>query len=206
MPSELASDYPQAETEFGDLVITGAGPAGLAAAVYGASEGLKTLIIEREAPGGQAGLSSRIENYLGFPQGISGSELTRRAVAQAERFQVEMLAPQEAVESLRIDALTVTSNWPNGSEISCSRAGNCNRPAAGASIEIPGIAANLQGCRCLLWLPASLEARSCKDEDVYIIGGANLGGSGRGAGFLLTPGEWSCWSAASRWRRRCRST
>src|SRR5580700_1617596 len=85
----------RAETEFYDLVITGAGPAGLAAAVYGASEGLRTLIIEREAPGGQAGLSSRIENYLGFPQGISGSELTRRAVQQAQRFQVEMLAPQE---------------------------------------------------------------------------------------------------------------
>ena len=91
-----------AQTNFYDLAIVGGGPAGLAAAVYGASEGLKTVMIEREAPGGQAGLSSRIENYLGFPSGLSGADLARRAVAQARRFDVEILAPQEAM-SVRID-------------------------------------------------------------------------------------------------------
>ena len=84
-----------AEKPFYDLVIVGGGPAGLAAAVYGASEGLRTLLVEREAPGGQAGTSSRIENYLGFPSGLSGGELTRRAVAQAARFGAEILTPQE---------------------------------------------------------------------------------------------------------------
>src|SRR3974390_2591829 len=90
----------RAETSFYDLAIIGGGPAGLAAAVYGASEGLKTVIVEREAPGGQAGLSSRIENYLGFPSGLSGGDLARRAVAQARRFGVEILA-QEAVKARR---------------------------------------------------------------------------------------------------------
>ena len=87
----------QVEQPFYDLVVVGAGPAGLAAGVYGASEGLKTLLIEREAPGGQAGTSSRIENYLGFPVGLSGADLTRRAVAQATRFGAELLTPQEVV-------------------------------------------------------------------------------------------------------------
>src|SRR5581483_794179 len=85
-----------AEMPFYDVVILGGGPAGLAAAVYGASEGLRTVMIEREAPGGQAGMSSRIENYLGFPSGLSGGDLTRRAVAQARRFGVELLTPQQA--------------------------------------------------------------------------------------------------------------
>src|SRR6202451_487216 len=86
----------RAQTSFYDLAIVGGGPAGLAAAVYGASEGLHTVMIEREAPGGQAGMSSRIENYLGFPTGLSGADLARRAVVQAERFGVEILA-QEVV-------------------------------------------------------------------------------------------------------------
>ena len=87
----------RAQTNFYDLAIVGGGPAGLAAAVYGASEGLHTVMIEREAPGGQAGMSSRIENYLGFPTGLSGGDLARRAVVQAQRFGVEILSPQEAV-------------------------------------------------------------------------------------------------------------
>jgi thioredoxin reductase (NADPH) len=86
-----------------DLVIVGAGPAGLAAAVYGASEGLQTLLLDRHAPGGQAGSSSRIENYLGFPAGVSGSELTRRAVTQAQRLGAEFLVPLE-VTGVSIDA------------------------------------------------------------------------------------------------------
>ena len=85
------------DTDFYDVVIAGGGPAGLAAAVYGASEGLKTVIVERKAPGGQAGLSASIENYLGFPSGLSGADLARRAVAQARRFGAEILSPQEAV-------------------------------------------------------------------------------------------------------------
>ena len=87
------------DTDYYDVVIVGGGPAGLAAGVYGASEGLKSVIVEREAPGGQAGLSSLIENYLGFPSGVSGSDLARRAVTQARRFGADILAPQEAVPS-----------------------------------------------------------------------------------------------------------
>ncbi|HYF02871.1 MAG TPA: FAD-dependent oxidoreductase, partial [Patescibacteria group bacterium] len=88
----------QASAKFYDVAVIGAGPAGLAAAVYGASEGLKTLLIERHSPGGQAGTSSRIENYLGFPSGLSGAELTRRAITQAERLGAEFLTPQEVTE------------------------------------------------------------------------------------------------------------
>ena len=94
-----------------DLVIVGAGPAGLAAAVYGASEGLRTLLLDRHAPGGQAGTSSRIENYLGFPAGVSGSELTRRALTQAQRLGAEFLAPLE-VTGVSIDAGTSVSRSP----------------------------------------------------------------------------------------------
>ena len=89
----------RADTQFYDFAIVGGGPGGLAAAVYGASEGLKTVMIDREAPGGQAGLSSRIENYLGFPSGLSGGDLARRAVMQAQRFGVEILAPQEVMRT-----------------------------------------------------------------------------------------------------------
>ena len=162
----------RAETEFYDLVITGAGPAGLAAAVYGASEGLKTLVIEREAPGGQAGLSSRIENYLGFPNGISGADLTNRAVAQARRFEVEMLAPQQ-VESLRVDDPYRFIKLSNGSEISC----HALVIATGLQwrkLDIPGMD-RLQGAG-VYYGAGIVEARSCKDEDVYIVGGANSAG------------------------------
>src|ERR1700736_2827724 len=107
-----------AQTSFYDLAIVGGGPAGLAAAVYGASEGLRTVMIEREAPGGQAGLSSRIENYLGFPSGLTGSDLARRAVAQARRFDVEILSPQEAV-GVRVDGPYRYIKLGDGFEISC---------------------------------------------------------------------------------------
>src|ERR1700733_4708387 len=162
----------RADTEFYDLVMTGAGPAGLAAAVYGASEGLKTLMIEREAPGGQAGLSSRIENYLGFPTGISGSDLTQRAVTQARRFQVEILAPQE-VESLRIDGPYRYLKLANGTEVWC----HALVIATGLQwrrLGIPGMD-RLQGAG-VYYGAGIVEARSCKDEDVYIVGGANSAG------------------------------
>src|SRR6202042_2538506 len=110
--------HTKAHTNFYDLAIVGGGPAGLAAAVYGASEGLRTVIVEREAPGGQAGMSSRIENYLGFPTGLSGGDLARRAVAQAQRFGVEILAPQEAV-SVRAEGPYRFIKLSDGSELSC---------------------------------------------------------------------------------------
>jgi thioredoxin reductase (NADPH) len=162
----------RAETEFYDLVIAGAGPAGLAAGVYGASEGLKTLIIEREAPGGQAGLSSRIENYLGFHTGISGSDLTQRAVIQAKRFQAEILAPQE-VESLRIDGPYRYLKLSNGTEVWC----HALVIATGLQwrkLGIPGMD-QLQGAG-VYYGAGIVEARSCKEEDVYIVGGANSAG------------------------------
>ena len=98
--------HPCRTATFFDLAIVGGGPAGLAAAVYGASEGLKRVIVEREAPGGQAGLSSRIENYLGFPAGLSGGDLARRAVAQARRFGAEIVSPQEVDRASRRRALS----------------------------------------------------------------------------------------------------
>src|SRR5918993_795075 len=108
----------RANAEFYDLAIVGGGPAGLAAAVYGASEGLRTVMIEREAPGGQAGMSSKIENYLGFPSGLSGADLTRRAVAQASRFGVEIISPQEATGLRLVDPYRHVT-LGDGSEISC---------------------------------------------------------------------------------------
>ena len=108
----------KAKQDFYDLVIVGAGPGGLASAVYGGSEGLRTVLIEREAPGGQAGTSSYIENYLGFPSGLSGGDLARRGVAQARRFGVEILTPQKAV-GLRIDGPYKYVTLTDGSELSC---------------------------------------------------------------------------------------
>ena len=161
-----------AQTNFYDLAIVGGGPAGLAAAVYGASEGLRTVIIEREAPGGQAGLSSRIENYLGFPSGLSGSDLARRAVAQAKRFGVEILAPQEAT-GVRIDGPYRYLKLADGSEISC----HVLLLAMGVqwrTLDVPGID-RLQGCG-VYYGGGTSEAISCRGETVYVIGGANSAG------------------------------
>jgi thioredoxin reductase (NADPH) len=159
-------------TNFYDLAIVGGGPAGLAAAVYGASEGLRTVMIEREAPGGQAGLSSRIENYLGFPSGLTGADLARRAVAQARRFDVEILAPQEAI-SLRVDGPYRYLKLCDGVEISC----HALLLAMGVqwrSLDIPGIE-RFQGAG-VYYGGGTSEALSCKGETVYIIGGANSAG------------------------------
>jgi thioredoxin reductase (NADPH) len=162
----------RAGLQFYDLVIAGGGPAGLAAGVYGASEGLSTVIVEREAPGGQAGLSSRIENYLGFPSGLSGSDLARRAVAQARRFGVEILAPQETV-GLRVDGPYRLVKLADGSEISC----HTLLIATGVqwrSLDVPGME-RLQGAG-VYYGAGQAEAISYKDEDVYIVGGANSAG------------------------------
>ncbi|PYT81908.1 MAG: fused response regulator/thioredoxin-disulfide reductase [Acidobacteria bacterium] len=161
-----------AQTNFYDLAIVGGGPAGLAAAVYGASEGLRTVIIEREAPGGQAGLSSRIENYLGFPSGLTGSDLARRAVAQAKRFGVEILSPQEAV-GIRTEGPYRYLKLADGSEISC----HVLLLAMGVqwrTLDVPGID-GLQGAG-VYYGGGTSEAISCKGETVYVIGGANSAG------------------------------
>jgi thioredoxin reductase (NADPH) len=160
------------EMAFYDLVIVGGGPAGLAAAVYGASEGLRTVMIEMEAPGGQAGMSSRIENYLGFPSGLSGGDLARRAVAQARRFGVEILSPQH-VTGVRLEGSARIVKLPDGTDLGCKAL----LIATGVSyrrLDVPG-AERLQGSG-VYYGSAMTEAISCKDEDVYIIGGANSAG------------------------------
>src|SRR5271154_6821797 len=175
VPAEVAQRVglkTRAQTNFYDLAIVGGGPAGLAAAVYGASEGLHTVMIEREAPGGQAGMSSRIENYLGFPMGLSGSDLARRAVQQATRFGVEILSPQE-VTGVRLEGPYRYLKLADGSEISC----NALLLAMGVqwrSLDVPGME-RLQGAG-VYYGGGTSEALSCKGETVYIVGGANSAG------------------------------
>lgn len=159
----------QAERPFYDLAIVGGGPAGLAAAVYGASEGLSTVLIEREAPGGQAGTSSRIENYLGFPVGLSGSDLARRGVTQARRFGVEILTPQ-IVTGVRLQNPYRVLQLADGSEISC----HALLVATGVSyrwLNVPG-AEKLTGAG-IYYGAAMTEAIACSNEEVYLVGGAN---------------------------------
>ena len=174
--SELAEKIglkTQAQMPFYDLIIIGAGPAGLAAAVYGASEGLSTLLIERHAPGGQAAMSSNIENYLGFPSGLTGSNLARRAVVQAIRFGVEILTPQEVI-GIRIDGPYRIVHLKDGKEISC----HALLIACGVSYrkleDIKGID-KLTGAG-VYYGTSMVEALSSQDEDVYMIGGANSAG------------------------------
>ena len=162
----------RAGLEFYDVAIVGGGPAGLAAAVYGASEGLKTLIVERSAPGGQAGLSSRIENYLGFPAGLKGSDLAMRAVAQARRFGVEIVSPQEA-SAIRVDGPYRYLKLSDGTELSC-HALILAMGVQWRTLDIPGIQ-KLQGAG-VYYGAGTTEAISCRDEDIYIVGGANSAG------------------------------
>jgi thioredoxin reductase (NADPH) len=160
------------DVEFYDLAIVGGGPAGLAAAVYGASEGLRTVMIEREAPGGQAGLSSRIENYLGFPAGLSGRDLARRAVVQATRFGVEILSPQEAA-GIRIEGPYRIIEMADGSKVSC----HALLLAMGVqwrSLAVPG-EERLRGAG-VYYGGGVTEAIACKGETVYVVGGANSAG------------------------------
>jgi thioredoxin reductase (NADPH) len=155
-----------------DLVIVGGGPAGLAAAVYGASEGLKTVMVEREAPGGQAGTSSRIENYLGFPAGLSGSDLARRATDQARRLGAELLTMQD-VCTLKAEGAGRLVDLSGGGTLSA----NCVLVASGVSyrkLDTPGFA-DLTGAG-IYYGAALTEARSCRDQEVVIIGGANSAG------------------------------
>ena len=161
-----------ADMPFYDLVVVGAGPAGLAAAVYGASEGLRTLVVERKAPGGQAGMSSRIENYLGFPGGVSGSELARRAVTQARRFGVEILTAQEVV-GLNAEGPSKTVKLGDGSELNC-RALLIASGVSYRKLEAKGIE-ELTGAG-VYYGAAMTEGESVRGEDVYIVGGANSAG------------------------------
>ena len=157
---------------FYDLVVIGGGPSGLAAAVYGASEGLATALIERDAPGGQAGMSSRIENYLGFPSGLSGGDLARRAVAQARRFGAELLAPQE-VTGLRAAGPSRVVSLADGTEID-GRAVLISTGVSYRRLEAPGVE-RLTGAG-VYYGAAMIEADSCRDEAVFIVGGANSAG------------------------------
>ena len=160
-----------AKGEFYDFVIVGAGPAGLAAAVYAASEGLKTVVIEREAPGGQAGTSSKIENYLGFPEGVSGKDLARRALTQAQRFGVEFVTGE--VEKLEVDNQYRRAILASGEVISC----HALLIATGVSyrkLEVPGLE-ELSG-RGVYYGAAITEALNCQGDEIYIVGGANSAG------------------------------
>jgi len=173
-PLQIASKIgarTRAELPFYDLIIVGGGPAGLAAAVYGASEGLKTLVIEREAPGGQAGTSSRIENYLGFPSGLSGADLTRRGVAQAQRLGAEFLTSE--VTSVCVDGNYRIVDLADGNKLSCSAL----LVATGVQyrrLDMPGVE-RLTGAG-VYYGGALSEAVGLQGDDVYIAGGANSAG------------------------------
>jgi thioredoxin reductase (NADPH) len=161
-----------AQADFYDFVIVGGGPAGLAAAVYGASEGLRTVLVEREAPGGQAGQSSRIENYLGFPTGLRGSDLARRGLDQAQRFGAEILAVH-AVDQLERHGRTHVVRLTDGSELRC----HAVLVATGVSyrkLDAPGVD-DLTGAG-VYYGAALTEAQACKDQEVFLVGGANSAG------------------------------
>jgi thioredoxin reductase (NADPH) len=164
----------QATQPFYDLIIVGAGPAGLAGAVYGASEGLRTLLIDKETTGGQAGTSSRIENYLGFPNGLSGTDLARRATAQATRLGAEILTAQE-VTQIRVNDPYRFVRLADGTELSCKAL----MIATGASLsplDVPGIEA-LTGAG-VYYGAALTEAAHYKGKPMFVVGGANSAGQG----------------------------
>ncbi|WP_422859502.1 FAD-dependent oxidoreductase [Flagellimonas sp. S174] len=164
----------RAQEELYDVIIIGAGPAGLAAAVYGGSEGLKTLLIDRKAPGGQAGTSSRIENYLGFPKGLSGSDLARRAITQATRFGIEFLSPVEVTkievqDSYKIITLSDGSELKSKAVVIATGVDYRKLPNQGMD--------SLTGAG-VYYGAATTEAHTCKDGNVFIIGGGNSAGQG----------------------------
>lgn len=155
-----------------DVAIIGAGPAGLAAAVYGGSEGLNTAMIEKRAPGGQAGTSSRIENYLGFPNGLSGAELSRRAISQATRFGVELLSPQEVMDISLKDSYKIIT-LVDGSVIN-ARSIIITTGVDYRSLDAPDID-KFTGAG-IYYGASTTEAHACRERDVYIVGGGNSAG------------------------------
>jgi len=158
--------------EFYDVIVIGAGPAGLACALYCSTEGLRTVLVEREAPGGQAGLSSRIENYLGFPAGLSGADLARRGVAQVKRFGTELLSPARAVK-LTADGDYRIVTLDNGRELTAHSVAI----ASGVQwrrLDVAGMD-RLTGAG-VYYGAATTEASSCEGEDVFVVGGANSAG------------------------------
>ena len=174
-PTQIANKLgrnPSASENIYDVAIIGAGPAGLAAAVYGGSEGLKTLLIEKRAPGGQAGTSSRIENYLGFPKGLSGSDLARRAITQAKRFGVEFLSPQEVID-IKFNDQYKTVCMADGSEIT-AKAVVVTTGVNYRKLESKGIS-DFTGAG-IYYGAAMTEAHAFKDKQVYIVGGGNSAG------------------------------
>ena len=166
----------EAKGDIYDVAIVGAGPAGLAASVYAASEGLKTILIDREGPGGQAGYSSRIENYLGFPAGIAGSDLARRALAQAKKFEVEVVAPLD-VAGVRLEAPFKYLTFP-GTD------GTTRQIACKALVLTTGLAWQRLPADCIeqfegsgvFYGSANTEALSCKGQEVYVVGAGNSAG------------------------------
>ena len=168
----------KAQQPFYDLIIIGAGPAGLAGAVYGASEGLRTVVIEKEAAGGQAGTSARIENYLGFPQGVSGADLTRRATTQAQRLGAEILTAQE-VTGLRVEDPYRFVTLDDGSELSC-HALLITTGVKVRELHVPGIEPFVGASA--YYGAAISEAVYYRDKKVFVVGGANS--AGQGAMFL----------------------
>lgn len=155
-----------------DVTIIGAGPAGLAAAVYGASEGLKTLLLERRAPGGQAGTSSRIENYLGFPAGVSGSDLAHRAIVQATRFGTEVVSPVE-VTNLRLEGNLKIITLDSGREI-ITKALVIATGVDYRKLDAPGTDQYIGAG--IYYGAANTEALACKQKIVYVVGGGNSAG------------------------------
>jgi len=159
----------KATQEMYDVLIIGGGPAGLAASVYGSCEGLKTLLIEKSNPGGQAGNSARIENYLGFPNGLSGAELTRRAITQTQRFGTEILTPQEVSSITVKDGYKITEMM-DGTRVH-SKTVIIATGAAYAKLNIPGLA-SFTGAG-VYYGSAAVEAHACRNETIYIAGGGN---------------------------------
>ncbi len=161
----------EALEEFYDVIVIGAGPAGLAAGVYGASEGLRTLIVEPDAVGGQAGSSSRIENYLGFPQGLSGDELAKRAFLQASRLGAEFLT--QRVTCIRSEKGYHLVKMSDGRELSCHVC-LISTGVSYCKLDVPG--AELFAGAGVYYGAARTEAMSCADEEIYLVGGANSAG------------------------------
>jgi thioredoxin reductase (NADPH) len=170
--AERAGFKTRAADKFYDVVIVGGGPSGLAAAVYATSEGLRTLMIEREAPGGQAGMSSRIENYLGFPVGLSGADLARRALTQATRFGAEILTAQQAT-ALGVDGPARVVTLADGATVS-ARAIIVATGVQYRTFDAPGVE-RLRGAG-IYYGAAMTEALSCQNQHVFIVGGANSAG------------------------------